>query len=120
MTHVLTTLQPHSTQKKSFQPLKRWLQDNRGFLFVAPAVLIFLVFGLYTVVYTFALSFFRWNGLSRFSLFPPVCEAPGCAFWGLRNYQDFLYRDPGVSKLFWLAIQNNTWIAIIVPAATIL
>src|SRR5512141_2215426 len=80
--------------------LTKWLRDNRGFLFVSPAVIIFLVFGLYTVIFSFVLSFFRWNSLSKFSLIPPVCEAPGCAFVGLRNYQDFLYRTAGVYKLF--------------------
>jgi ABC-type sugar transport system permease subunit len=118
MAHVLTAPKVLKIEKNS--RFRKWLRDNRGFLFISPAVLIFLVFGLYTVVYSFVLSFFRWNGLSLFSLFPPACEAPGCAFWGLRNYQDFLYRDPGVAKLFWLAMQNNAVIAVVVPAGTIL
>jgi multiple sugar transport system permease protein/raffinose/stachyose/melibiose transport system permease protein len=83
-------------------------------------VLIFLVFGLYTIIYSVVLSFFRWKGFTKFSLIPPVCEAPGCAFWGLKNYQDFLYRDPGVAKLFWQAMENNAVIAIVVPVGTIL
>ncbi len=120
MANSLTPLSPHLNANKPHRPFMQQLRDNRGFLFVFPAVLIFVVFGLYTVVYSLALSFFRWNGLSKFSLFPPACESPGCAFWGLRNYQDFLYRDMGVSKLFWLAMKNNALIAIFVPAATIL
>jgi ABC-type sugar transport system permease subunit len=95
------------------------VKKNSGFLFVAPAVLIFLVFGLYTIIYSFVLSFFRWKGSTVFSLFPPVCEAPGCAFWGLKNYQDFLYADQGVAKLFWMAMENNLVVAIVVPTATI-
>ncbi len=106
--------------ERSRRTFRKWLRDNRGFLFVSPAVLIFLIFGLYTVVYSFALSFFRWNGLSKFSLFPPTCDAPGCAFWGLKNYKDFLYADPGVSKLFWLAMKNNAVIAVVVPLGTVL
>jgi ABC-type sugar transport system permease subunit len=100
--------------------LSKWLRDNRGFLFVSPAVLIFLIFGLYTVIFSFVLSFFRWNSLSKFSLIPPVCEAPGCAFVGLRNYEDFLYRTRGVYQLFWMALQNNAVIIIVVPTVTIL
>lgn len=96
------------------------LRRNSGFLFISPAVLIFLVFGLYTIVYSFVLSFFRWKGFTKFSLFPPVCEAPGCLYWGIRNYQDFLYRDPGVAKLFWQAMHNNAIIAVVVPAGTVL
>jgi ABC-type sugar transport system permease subunit len=108
------------TTSKSRSIFRRWLKNNSGFLFVSPAVLIFLIFGLYTVIYSFVLSFFRWKGFTTFSIIPPVCEAPGCVFWGLRNYQDFLYRDPGVSKLFWLAMAHNAHITVVVPAATIL
>jgi ABC-type sugar transport system permease subunit len=78
------------------------------------------VFGLYTVVFSLVLSFFRWNSLSKFSLIPPTCEAPGCVYWGLKNYRDFLFQDPGVSKLFWLAMKNNAIIILVVPAVTIL
>ncbi len=96
------------------------LRRNSGFLFISPAVLIFLVFGLYTIVYSLVLSFFRWKGFTKFSILPPVCEAPGCLFWGIKNYQDFLYRDPGVAKLFWQAMQNNAIIAVVVPAGSVL
>ncbi len=111
-----TRLQPSPRKAKS---VGRWLRANSGFLFISPAVLIFMVFGLYTIVYSLVLSFFRWKGFTRFSIIPPVCEAPGCAFWGLTNYKDFLYKDPGVSKLFWAAMQNNIVIAIVVPLGTI-
>jgi ABC-type sugar transport system permease subunit len=66
------------------------------------------------------LSFFRWKGSTKFSIFPPTCEPPGCAFWGLQNYQDFLYADRGVSKLFWMAMANNIVIVLVVPIVTIL
>jgi len=35
-----------------------------GLLFVSPAVILFAIFGVYTVVYGFLLSFARWNGFS--------------------------------------------------------
>ena len=113
MTNLLTTSRRGHT-------LWKRLKKNSGFLFVLPAVLIFLVFGLYTIIYSFVLSFFRWKGSSIFSLFPPTCEAPGCAFWGLQNYKDFLYADAGVAKLFWMAMENNLVVALVVPAATII
>lgn len=113
---------PGLAQKKNrpHRSFKKWLQDNRGFLFAAPAVVIFAVFGLYTIIFSFVLSFFRWNSLSKFSLIPPVCEYPGCAYWGLQNYRDFLWESKGVSNLFWRAMQNNGVIMIVVPIATIL
>jgi len=113
ITNLLTT-------SRRGQTLWKRLKKNSGFLFVFPAVLIFLVFGLYTIIYSFVLSFFRWKGSSIFSLFPPTCEAPGCAFWGLQNYKDFLYADAGVAKLFWMAMENNLVVALVVPAATIM
>jgi ABC-type sugar transport system permease subunit len=109
-----------NTGSKVSESLGKRLKKNSGFLFVAPAVLIFLVFGLYTIIYSFVLSFFRWKGSSVFSILPPVCEAPGCAYWGLQNYKDFLYADPGVAKLFWMAMGNNLVVALVVPAATVM
>ena len=108
---------------RSTEPGKSYrqrLRANSGFLFVAPALLLFLIFGLYTVIYSFVLSFFRWKGFTKFSILPPVCEPPGCAFVGLQNFKSFLFADRGVSSLFWQAMQNNVVIAICVPAGTIL
>jgi ABC-type sugar transport system permease subunit len=96
------------------------LRDNSGFLFILPAMLIFLVFGLYTVIYSFALSFFRWNGFGVFSILPLACEEPACAFVGLRNFQEFLYANPTQSQFFWKAFENNIIIAVFVTVGTIL
>ena len=59
-----------------------------------------LVFGLYTVVYSAVLSFFDWNGFSRFGIIPFVCEAPGCRFIGLKHFRDFLYANPTIARFF--------------------
>ena len=67
------------------------LKKNVGFFFILPALLLFLIFGLYTVIFAVVLSFFRWNGFGDFSIFPPRCELPECAFVGLENFQNFLY-----------------------------
>lgn len=39
-------------------------QSRYGYLFVAPFLVAFLVFGLYPVIYTVYLSFQKWDGLS--------------------------------------------------------
>lgn len=39
-------------------------QSRYGYLFVAPFLMAFLVFGLYPVIYTVYLSFQKWDGLS--------------------------------------------------------
>lgn len=96
------------------------IKANSGFLFILPAVIIFFVFGLYTVVYSIVLSFFRWNGFGKFNLLPFVCQTPACKFIGLENFKDFLYREPTFSKFFWWAIQHNLAIAVFVTVFTIL
>ncbi len=119
MAQTLPVQTPAVTPAKRRRTFAQQLRANSGFLFVAPALLIFLIFGLYTIVYSFALSFFRWKGFTRFSIIPPVCEPPGCTFVGLDNFKDFLYADIGVSRLFWMSLANNVIIAICVPIGTI-
>lgn len=104
------------SKKTVWQRIKR----NSGFLFIAPAVVIFLIFGLYTVIYSIALSFFRWNGFGKFNLLPFECQAPACKFVGLDNFADFLFREPTFSRFFWWAVQHNIAIAIFVTIFTIL
>jgi ABC-type sugar transport system permease subunit len=106
---------------KASHGFRRRLVANSGFLFVTPAVATFVVFGLYTVVYSFALSFFRWNGFSRFSLLPFQCQPPGCRFVGLDNFTDFLdYNRFVTARLFWDALVHNLVIAVALPVGTIL
>src|ERR1700761_3230165 len=57
-----------------------------GLLFVLPAVALFAVFGVYTVVFGFSLSFARWDGFS-----------PNWTWTGLDNYIDLLGGNPAVS-----------------------
>jgi ABC-type sugar transport system permease subunit len=112
-----TTLPQRVRPRKSFRQI---LRANTGFLFILPALLIFLVFGLYTVIYSVILSFHRWNGFGTFSIFPMICERPECEYVGLENFQQFLYADPTQSFLFWRAFQNNIAIAVFVTIGTIL
>ncbi len=48
-----------SSQRRKL-PNKVWY----GYLFIAPFFLVFLIFGLYPILYTFFLSFQKWDGLS--------------------------------------------------------
>ena len=100
--------------------VRQRLKANSGFLFILPAVVIFLIFGLYTVIYSIVLSFFRWNGFGKFSLLPFVCQYPACQFAGLENFREFLYKQPTWSHYFWWALQHNVTIAICVTLGTIL
>jgi ABC-type sugar transport system permease subunit len=80
-----------------------------GLLFVAPAALLFAVFGVYTVVYGFLLSFARWNGFS-----------PEWTWTGFDNYIDLLGGNPSVSPRIATAAANTAIGMIILPIAVIL
>ena len=81
-------------KKKS---LGRILYENRvAYAYIVPFYILFLVFNLFPMVFGFALSFFRWDGLSDMH------------FIGVQNYGNLL-KDP----LFWKALQNTLFIGII-------
>lgn len=85
--------------------LRRWLT---GWLFVLPAVALFLLMGAYTIASGFLLSFAKWNG------FTPEW------FWvGLKNYADLLYADltlaPELRRAAWHTLQ----VMVAVPLLTV-
>ena len=72
-------------------PCKRlaWLLP---WLFLAPALTIYVVVVVYPMAYSAYLSFFKWDGVS-----------PTKQFVGLQNYLTLLLNDP----VFWIALRNN-------------
>lgn len=71
-----------------------------GFYFILPYFVIFIIFGLYPIIYTFYLSFFKWDGIMPQS------------FIGLANYER-IFKD----KYFLLSIWNTfrIWIINYIP-----
>ena len=69
-------------------------------MFIAPFFIVFAVFGLYPIVYTFILSFQKWDGLAKMT---PL---------GWKNYARLLTDD-----VFYLSIWNTIriWIFNFVP-----
>lgn len=66
-----------------------------GYIFVLPAIVVYVLFVVWPLVGTFRFSLFEWNGVS------PVME-----FVGLGNYVS-LVKDPH----FWLSVRNNAlWV----------
>lgn len=120
MGHAQAGAVSRSSLGKKRKPLVQHLRDNAGILFVLPAVITFLVFGLYTVIYSVILSFFRWNGFGKFSILPFACDPPACAFAGLDNFAYFLYKEPTMSGFFWQALQHNLIMAVVVTVGTVL
>ncbi|MEV1008828.1 sugar ABC transporter permease [Streptomyces sp. NPDC049881] len=79
-----------------------------GFAFVAPALILFAVMGLYTVGYGFLLSFAQWNGFW-----------PDWNWVGFDNYADLLWRSPVYSPIVHDAAWNTLWVMIAVPVLTV-
>ena len=72
-----------------------WKQYKAGYLFVAPSVVLYLIFVLYPFARTLHFSLTDWNGI-----------APEMNFIGLDNYSKLIQDD-----LFWGALKHNLiWI----------
>ena len=71
-----------------------------GYLFVLPFFVVFLIFGLYPILYTLFLSFYKWDGL-----------APASAV-GLQNFARL-----ATDKTFYLSVFNTfrIWVVNFIP-----
>lgn len=61
-----------------------------GYLYISPFFILFFIFGLFPIAYSFFLGFQKWNGLGEME------------YVGLRNFK-FIFEDP----LFWKALYNT-------------
>lgn len=79
---------------------KKLSKERYGFYFILPYFIVFAIFGLYPIIYTFYLSFFKWDGIMPQS------------FIGLTNYKRILQ-----DKYFMLTIWNTVriWIINYIP-----
>ncbi|WP_443661706.1 carbohydrate ABC transporter permease [Clostridium sp.] len=75
-------------------------KDNYGYLFIAPFFITFLVFQMYPIIYSFCLSFVKWDGMSEMK------------FVGIKNYK-YLIQD----TVFYQAMGNTLiiWITNFIP-----
>ena len=90
-------------------------EDRRaGWVFILPAMSIFVVFIFGSILFAFYLSLHDYKPLQKGGIWP-VFTHPGDTWVGLRNY-----RDLANSTDFWRAFRNTTWYAIgVVPAQTL-
>ncbi|QFY63242.1 sugar ABC transporter permease (plasmid) [Rhizobium grahamii] len=75
----------------------------QGYVLLAPALVVYLLFAVYPMVDVIRMSFSSWNGLS-----------PDAKFVGLANYRAIMTQDP----VFWGALTNTilwTAFAVIIP-----
>ena len=71
--------------------LSKWLQDNQGLFFMAPAMALFFVFVLYSIFYILAASLYDWDGINE------------AVFVGLGNYIELFTDD----RTFGLTLRNS-------------
>lgn len=65
---------------------------RHAYLFISPFFLLFLVFQLYPLIWSFALSFYKWNGLTQ------------KVFVGLDNFRQLIS-----DSQFWTTMYNTLW-----------
>jgi ABC-type sugar transport system permease subunit len=71
-----------------------------NYLFITPAVLIFVIFYIIPFIYVFWLGFYDWDGIVLLKDAVPV---------GLANFKEMLFQDPS----WWQAMRNAGWITLI-------
>lgn len=79
---------------------ERWRlsADLAPYLFLSPFLLLFAVFGLFPLLFSFAMAFMRWD---------PVEGLRAMRFAGLSNFT-FTLGDPW----FWKSLGNTVWLAV--------
>lgn len=75
-------------------------KENSGLIFIAPFFLVFVIFGLYPILYTIFLSFHKWDGLT------PAMSV------GLKNFERLI-----TDKVFYLSVWNTLriWVLNFIP-----
>jgi multiple sugar transport system permease protein len=110
-THVTETARPTSPRRWT---ARQWAP----YLFISPFFILFLIFGLFPLLFSAYVSFFRYDGLSGLS---------GMRWEGLGNYLYVLqledldfsqvltgaFWEDVYSRDFWRALANTFWIGIV-------
>ena len=79
--------------------MRKWKETLAGYLFCAPALLLFLTVGLYSVGFSIFMSFYNWSG---------VDFAGTARFVGFENFEYFLFGgSPIKTRIFYDGLLNN-------------
>lgn len=101
------------------RPRKRWLSRKWApYVFVCPFFILFAIFGLFPLLFSVYVSFFRWDGVSSLSQmkweglgnYLYVLELEGLDFRTVLStafWQDVYSRD------FWRSLYNTLWIGVV-------
>ncbi|MHA0857909.1 carbohydrate ABC transporter permease [Paenibacillus sp. CMAA1364] len=83
------TVRPSTSVKKPFLTEQRRSRIT-AYTFISPFFILFSIFGLYPILFTFYLSFFKWDALGPMK------------YVGIKNY-DLIISDP----TFWISFSNT-------------
>ena len=72
-------------------------RHKQAYLFVSPFFILFVIFGLYPIIYSLVLSLNVWNATKPWK------------FVGLKNYATLLSKDP----VFWTSLYNVVYVFVI-------
>ncbi len=72
---------------------RNWLIDNQGLFFMAPAIILFVVFVLYPIFYIFNASLYDWDGINQ------------AVYIGIQNYIEMFTDD----RAFAVSIRNSIY-----------
>jgi multiple sugar transport system permease protein len=103
-----------ATAGKSLAQRKRE-EALTGYAFLAPALLIFLVFLFLPIFFAIYISFTDWNGIT------PLNQPNAYNFIGLENYNKLLFQQGISQRDFYTALKNTVYFVLgVVPTQTIL
>lgn len=75
-------------------------ETAENYVFILPAVAIFVIFYIIPFIWIFRFSLFDWDGIGRIS---------SAAFAGLSNFKEIIFQDPN----WWQAMRNAGWVTLI-------
>ncbi|CAN5447495.1 sugar ABC transporter permease [soil metagenome] len=103
---------PQNQSKRKRNPIV--VEDRRaGWVFIAPAMTIFIVFIFGAILFSFYVSFHKYALLDKGGV-GPLFTHPGRTWVGLDNYREIFRNDD-----FWKAFRNTSWYALgVVPLQT--
>lgn len=107
---TLMTTQPVKTRAQ-----RRIDEAITGYTFMAPALVVFLVFLFIPIFFAVYISLTDWNGIT------PLARADAYEFVGLRNYSDLLLEEGNRQRVFFIALKNTVYFVLgVVPVQTFL
>ena len=88
-------------QKRILRRRRKLMENLTGYLFVMPNLLGFIVFTVFSIIFSFYMSFTDWSLIKLFQ---------NIKFVGIENYLE-LFTD----KWFQASVMNNLWFLLTVP-----